>query len=542
MGVYIYMDMLPNEIDRAKWESVYEESLELIRAYPFLGHIIDRDTYGVPWVYGVRGDEIELGKDQKGWHVFGEYKTMHGAESFILYRDIEHYRKRNPLREGCPDILADWMNWYVFYDQEERQIPIDSVSVFDSKTQGTPYHNYILAIACLFESRFPEQVIVRGDISIGQMNKAIEWANTILQKPIQLTERADNEKLIKRISRIVGDEYGALTAFMALNMQGGDFALGELIRKQYSDETIKAYFTEKFKQYDVSTIGFRSSLSSFCNMGFSVEKACEICVLDREGCQYDAQEFAETVLSLEWNDGKIRIDDDLIAYNRPEGEEPETVYSQFGKTFFQMAGFQESMKSTMSSEEVKHILENKLGELVELKIIKESEYEEAEQKESTHRESEPEESDNDNKETIQDLLSQLMNEYKEELETHSPKYVISDIDDLILWEPGDSLDPEIEKQLMKLKEFTTEMIEEHKDIFDQFNKESEYDKMRKLILANRHFLIRKDFWGYYMEHLNERNVINRVLSILNIKADEINLNRLCKSVLNNRNLLEKFIL
>ncbi|MFD1065477.1 hypothetical protein [Oceanobacillus locisalsi] len=124
MGVYIYMDMLPYEIGQEEWEAVYEESLKLIRAYPFLGPGADKDTYGIPWLYAARADEMELGTDQKGWRVFGEYKTMHGAESFILFRDIEYYRERNPLPEGCPDILARLMNWYVFDGQKERQIPV----------------------------------------------------------------------------------------------------------------------------------------------------------------------------------------------------------------------------------------------------------------------------------------------------------------------------------------------------------------------------------------------------------------------------------
>ncbi|MFD1065475.1 hypothetical protein [Oceanobacillus locisalsi] len=135
-----------------------------------------------------------------------------------------------------------------------------------------------------------------------------------------------------------------------------------------------------------------------------------------------------------------------------------------------------------------------------------------------------------------------MAEYRKERETGVSKYTISDIDYLILWKPGDTLDPEIEERLWNLKAITAEIIEKHKDTLNQFNKESEYDKMQRLILANRHFLIRKDFWDYYIENLNEPDVINKVLSVLYVKADEINMNKLCKSVLNNRSLLKHFIL
>ncbi len=46
-------------------------------------------------------------------------------------------------------------------------------------------------------------------------------------------------------------------------------------------------------------VGFRTALSRFFNLGFSIERACEICVLDDQGGQYDAKDFSETALSLE---------------------------------------------------------------------------------------------------------------------------------------------------------------------------------------------------------------------------------------------------
>ncbi|MFD1065476.1 hypothetical protein [Oceanobacillus locisalsi] len=240
--------------------------------------------------------------------------------------------------------------------------------LFDGKTQGTPYHKYILAIACLFESRFPEKVLVRGDITIDQMHDAIEWANTILNKPVQLTERADSEKLLKRIRKIAWNEYDALTFFMDLNMQGVDVALGELVRREFSDDIITACFTEKFKKSGMRTAYFDISLSHFFSMGFSVEKACEICVLNQDGCQHNAQEFAEM------------------------------IYTKFGKLIIPSDGFQKSMIQNLSPKEVVNKLENTLGGLVDLETIKTSVQKEAdrakaEQEESDRIKAEKEESD-----------------------------------------------------------------------------------------------------------------------------------------------------
>ncbi|WP_066186091.1 hypothetical protein [Gracilibacillus timonensis] len=522
MGIYIFMDVLPNEIKQEDWEAVYEESLELIRAYPFLSREVDRHTYQENWAYALHTKEKELNQYQKGWHLIGDYPTMQGAESFILYRNIENYRYSHPMKKACPDILAKLINREVFYQENERQIPVDSVNVFDGKTQGYPHHNNLLAIACLFECRFPEHVVVRGDITIGQMNKAVKWANTVLKQPIQITERADNEKLVKRINRIVEDEQSTLQAFMSLNLQAEDFRLGEMIRRQFNDEVITSYFTERFKQLDVNTMGFRSSLSHFLNLGFPIEQACEICVLDEKGCQYDAKDFAETVLSLEWNDGKDRLDDEMIAYNQPGKESPETVYSQFGKMMMQMTGVTERMKSNLSSEEVTVILDHKLGEQVDVKAISN-----AEQNKSTDTAGN----------ALLELLSDNLVEIEEELED---RFDISDIDYLILWKEGDRLHPKIEKRLNNLKDFIMEMQKNEKETFDRFNGSSDQDKINCLIQSNRYFLIRKECWDYYIENINQTHLMNVVFSILAIKADEIKVNSLCKAILNNRGLLEKY--
>ncbi len=186
----------------------------------------------------MHAEERGLADHQKGWHLIGDYPTMQTAESFILHRNIENYRNSNSTKQGCPDILAKLINEEVFYQDKERQIPVDSVTVFDGKTQGFPHHNNLLGSACLFESRFPEHVVVRGNITIGQMNKAVKWANTVLQRLIQITEWADNEALVKRINKIVKDEQSTLQAFMSLNLQVEDFKLGEMVNYGLSREPL----------------------------------------------------------------------------------------------------------------------------------------------------------------------------------------------------------------------------------------------------------------------------------------------------------------
>ncbi|GAB3804296.1 hypothetical protein [Virgibacillus kimchii] len=535
MGIYIYMDILPNKIDKEEWERVYEESLQLVLAYPFMDDEVDLETYGEMWRYALRTDETEMEFDyndhQPGWHLYGDYETMLGAESFSLFRNIESYRKKTRTPEGSDDILAKEINWTVFYGQEERQIPVGNVTIFDAKTQGFPFHNYILAIACLLESRFPKQVLVTGDISIGQMRKAMEWANTILEKPIHLTERADNDILLRRIRRLVDREFDALKSFMHLTMHATDEQLGKTIREQFTPEVIKAYFIDRLKQSGIQTLGFQVDLSEFLHLGFNLEQACEICVLDEDGCQVDAREFAKTVFSLEWHfEGEPEHDETPLRFNEPESEEPETVDSQFEKVLMQMAGFQESMKVNMTYEDVAAILQHKLGDLVEMAPLLEEKRSELAQNEESEEE-------------INDLLLKLMADRIGKGKSLEPaaNYTISDLDYLVLWKEGDSLHPNIEKRLKQLKDFRKEMMERNKERFDDFHACSDYDKMRWLIQSNRYFVIRKEAWDYYRENINDTDLINAVLSILFVKAEEKYTNQLCKAVLNNVALLKKYI-
>lgn len=295
---------------------------------------------------------------------------MLSAESFSLFRNIESYREEINTNEHSDDILAALINQKVFHNQEKFRIPVNSTRVFDGKTQGLPYHIYLLAVACLLESRFPKQVAVQGDISIGQMKKAIDWANTILHKPIQLTERVNNKRLLDRIRDIVRNDVTALKSFMRLIMHENNFALGEFVRDQFCPSTISAYYTERFNEYDVNMAGFHDLLSSFFNLGFGIETACDIGVLDPDGCRYNAKDFAETVLSMGWIGGENYAENVMpLAHNDPESEEPETVHSQFGKALIKMSGFQEHIKSNLSLDDVGAILQSKLGHLVEIEPL-----------------------------------------------------------------------------------------------------------------------------------------------------------------------------
>lgn len=527
MGVMIYLNIMPNHINEADWLKVYEETLEIINGYPFLDSIFDSQTYGCNWKYVTRTKEreIKFAEDQIGWHTICDETSLKMGETFFLIKDIHYYRNDFNKSGNCDDILFSSIHYYFNSNEELERIHVADFVVFDAKTQGEPYHIPLLAIACLIESRFPEQAIVKGDISIGQMEEAVKWANSFLKHPITLTERADIEKLLFRIQKVVKDEYSALEVLMHSTMRELDVELGNLIRRQFSPETILAYFLSEFKRYKIGTIGFSNELAHFIDLGFRLEDASKLCVLDPAGCNYDAKEFAKEVISMNWATEKNSLVEPIsMEINAPNSTHPETVSSMFGKTFLRMAGFQDSMKSNLSFDQVVRILQNQLGDLCDLDLIV------AEM--------------SDRKENSTGLFNKFYSElekYVESDELSEVQYIITDAEDLIAWKSGDKIHPNLEKGILMVKEFVERLLENEKELFANFQNMTNKDKMRKLIQSNSFFYIHKKVWDEILDNINESQMINKILGVLSIKAEEININKLCKSLVNNQELFKAYI-
>src|SRR5690625_7569242 len=83
----------------------------------------------------------------KGWHVFGDYRTMLGAESFRLFKEIKVYRKQNNDNEECADIVADLINTQVFYNDKSMHVLVISSNVLCKKKHALSHSILLLAIS-----------------------------------------------------------------------------------------------------------------------------------------------------------------------------------------------------------------------------------------------------------------------------------------------------------------------------------------------------------------------------------------------------------
>lgn len=531
MGVYILMDIIPDRINDTEWENVYNESLELIRAYPFLDKTVDKDTYGENWVYVERTKEMTWDWDGDGsyvgWHVIGDERSMLIAESFALAKDINYYRRHSSKNSDIDDILTTQMEMVPHLQDAILDSSQGNVTIFDAKTQGYPHHTPLLAIACLLESRFPYHAIVYGDVTLAQMQEAVDWANSVLNRPIRLPERADDDQLIYRIRKLLKDEIFVLKAFHELTLHNKDVAFGDKVRSHFPPEIIFDYFVEQFGKYNTDTIGYQDSLSSYINQGFSLDDLCDICVLNDNGCKHNPLHFAKMVLSLNWNTGKKGMFDDFLSTSSSNSKVPETVPSMMGKFFLKMAGFQEKSKSTLTYEEVCVFLKNKLGNICDLDPLLDSE---------------PSQDD------LEDKLLQLLEEWSDEEEGEEPvdndahSYDVVDLDDLLQWKQGETIYPGLEKVLRKLKTSIDNYIETEDELVSHLTKLTIRERQKFAIRQNKYFYIHKQAWDSILENMDDTRYMITILYILTIEADEINRSKLCKALINNQDLLKTYIL
>lgn len=532
MGVYIRLKILPNEMEPAEWERVYEESLLLLEAYPFLDLILDEETHKVMWSYMDRSRERPLKQagGGLGWHVFGDEISLQTAESFELIRHLEYYQSRLSRRGQVtiPELRTDILTGLL----EEEWLNIAAASssgrvmVFDAKTQGHPYHLYVLAIACLIESRFPGKAVVTADVTRKQMESAVGWVNTILPRHIGMSERCESSRLLNRIRPLVRDELSALKAWMRLSLLESDEERGAFIRQQFSAPVIGSYYLAQFQAHQVGMVGFRSELRVFLLQGFSLEEACRICVLDPMGCRYDATAFADCVLHLGWTDapeqgGNKRLSELL----EPRREIPETVYSMLGKAILTVAGVQEPMRTGYSYKNVVGILKEELGKLCDVEALVE-------------QRAEPEKAGRRN--AFLERVELIMDELEQ---SSAPGYDIDDVEGLIGWTWGDRIHPSLLAKLNQISAYITGTgREECREELERFHAGDQRKKERMLISRCRYYYIHKKAWDYILNLKNPPDQLELVYLLLSVKADEYSVHHICKALANNPELLRAFIL
>lgn len=270
---------ISDTVTTAEWQKVYEESLKLVKAFPFC-EIVNREFFGQDLVCAVRTEErIERGR--AGWKAAGDFITLQCAEEYYLPGKLP--KRGGKVKEKEADALMGIAPAYTMIGRDDERVK-HCEQLWGNKTQGKPYHMYLLAAACMVEERLEGKAVVHGDITGGQCRRAVEMANEVLEHPIRIPVRCDLERFYARVRSLPLTVEEILHFFIRTYMGERDHVFGEFIREHFTKEEMKACWNAEFREMGMYTEEFEELFCEYLEMGFAPEELRRyISFVDKEG-------------------------------------------------------------------------------------------------------------------------------------------------------------------------------------------------------------------------------------------------------------------
>lgn len=497
MGIFIYEDVSVS-VTKEEWEKVYEETLILVKAFPLAdkGFI----TYaGKKVVCAVPTKEQIQEHGEIGWCASMDYDTLKWAESYYLPRDLVSDNKVN-LDAG--DAMMGALPAYMNYDWKEDRFH-NTYSLWGAKTQGEPYHMYLLAIACLIEDRLGEKAFVYGDITQGQCQKAVKMANQHLENPIRVPARCEMERLYRRVWKLPLEEKEKVAVFKEFYLGVQDGSFGDFVKAHFSESALLEYWKERFSKSNIGTIGFGKNIKEYLSFGLELEKLCKIVsIKDKEGnAQYE--KFIRAVM-----DSKIHLKEknteDYLDIQQ-NAEQPYSIWTLFAGVVF---GSAHNLKVNryIPIEEVRSALKRGLETGCDVdRWINQYLAEEAAAPEIDALK--PDISEKELEKMVHadasEVFSQIMDSKMDALQNQRNQYEISDYEDLINYKKGSIVKPKLAEALGKSFQFYHGMVKEEQ--YKVLMKQTPEERCVFLIEQNRSILLRDRDWIQIFSDIEEHS-------------------------------------
>ena len=521
MGIFIYMT-ISKSVTQCEWEKVYEETLQLVKVFPLaerrkvkckgidticLVPTVERkETYG--W-----NDE----KTRLGWFADGDYESLHTAERYSLHKE---FFQDSEVESNAGDALLGALPAYMDYAWDD---PICShiYDMWGGKTQAEPYHMYLLAIACIIEARLGEKAFVYGDITRGQCKKAVEMANKYLEIPIDVPDRCDMERFCKRVSKLKMSEKEQLAIFERLYLGTKDIEYGEFIQEKYSQDALNEYWENIFGKCCIGTLMFDDVLKEYLTKGFDLKNLCRVVNYNNEDHVPQYEKFIKRIM-----DAKLHLEnkncEDILKIDQEESE-PYNIYTLMAR--FTYAGMRnKKIDRYIPIEKLKEVLISELGDKCEVEHIID-EYLQKESMEQDIKISEIESMDELEMLYNQDaseVFNWMMKTKKEIFKRKLEEYDIVTQEDLMYYEKGDSLNPNLVKALRKSFVFYTSITEEN--TYKELMGKSAEERCRWLIKQNESILIRDRDWNKIFTDIQENEFsFARYYPMMRINLENSNL-------------------
>ena len=178
-------------VTKEEWEKVYDETAEIVQRLS-MAEVRNVQVRGISVECLVPVKErysMEKGKTEKKWRTSGDYKELYTGEDFSLSESM--------MDESTECDVSDALYGMI----KERQVCRNQyVSIlWGKKIYEESYFIKLLALACLIQTSLKEKVFIFGDMTIGQCRQAVRLINAYSDKPVEIPDIFEQQRLMSRI-------------------------------------------------------------------------------------------------------------------------------------------------------------------------------------------------------------------------------------------------------------------------------------------------------------------------------------------------------
>lgn len=189
-------------------------------------------------------------------------------------------------------------------------------------------------IGCLIEARLGKKAFMYGDITRGQCRLAVELANDVLDKKIDLPDSCDPERFMARIRELPVAEEDQIDILEEYYLGPKDKDFGEKLRNCFSPEGCRAYWQKRFERFTPNIRGFQLELYDYLLWGFPLDELFSYVQWeDKEGRTY-YKELVEHLMDARLHQKEKDLRDPLAI--DADSEEAYGVGHQFSAFFLGM--------------------------------------------------------------------------------------------------------------------------------------------------------------------------------------------------------------
>ena len=489
MGIMLFLYAVPSRIPEADWRETFDEVMKISRAgglaearkLRLKGRNFWCNTLSVP-----RQKQTNKGAEVV-WHTAGDLVTGNNMEDFKLPQDISIYN----TEDNGADILGDLLEEPEAFGLE----PPAYAYLWGAKTQGERGHMFLLSMACALADRFPEAVLIHGDITAGQCIKAAKYAGDLLGREIAIPVQFDTRRLYARAQAMAGEDRAlCIRLFFALHQGIEDAAFLDFLRENISEDEYYVWLRSTSHDSRVNDV-----MRKWLDVTGNFRRLAELLVADPEGPQLAPEAFIEEVV-----DAKLFTEDHDTydaAYAGREVDVPDNVHMQFARFFAIMAGVRnKNIDFCMPLEEIKSICRDRFGDMCDIDATFEEKIKLWETDEK--------------KANVRDLYRYVHEESEKKNAEQESRYDHEELEDLFYWKENDTICPDLKANLVAALQKAWSVTARERSKFRAMTQEKRIDY---LAARSQHAPIMPDeVWRNILIDIMDDDMVVRYLTLLNL--------------------------